>query len=159
VPAPVATITPAVATTAVPPIASAPSTAVRPLPPFLSSSADTEWIIEREPDTAQREAVPRPAETARRVEAAVDRGSPRPRERGWSSGRPADSPLRLPVQNVAARTKNTPARASASCDGLAALSRVLCTLRACKSQQTSADPKCVRSRQVELARQRRMERE
>ena len=159
VPAPVATITPAVATTAVPPIASAPSTAVRPLPPFLSSSADTEWIIEREPDTPQREAVPRPAETARLVEAAEDRGSPRPRERGWSSGRPADSPLRLPVQNVAARTKNTPARASASCDGLAALSRVLCTLRACKSQQTSADPKCVRSRQVELARQRRMERE
>jgi hypothetical protein len=96
-----------------------------------------------------------------RVEAPASKALRRARivERSLSPSRAQESALRLQVQNIAARTRTAAARGSVGCDGLAVLSQVLCTLRLCKSPHMSAEPKCVRGRQIEQARQRRMERE
>jgi hypothetical protein len=79
-------------------------------------------------------------------------------ERNWSPSRAPDPPLRSQVQTVAARTQSMPSHGAGSCDALAGFSHVLCALRECKSP-SSAQPKCVHGRQIEQARQRRMERE
>jgi len=102
-----------------------------------------------------------PAAPAPRVEAPATKPARRVRslERSWAPSRPQDSTVRVQVQNIAVRTRAAPAQPAAACDGLAVLSHVWCTLRACKSPHMNAEPKCVRSRQIELARQRRMERE
>ncbi|MGZ8259613.1 MAG: serine/threonine protein kinase [Caldimonas sp.] len=78
--------------------------------------------------------------------------------RGWSSARATDASAPAHVHQVAARTRASALR-PAACDDPGALSRVLCTLRECKSPSMSAEPKCARSRRIEQARQRRMERE
>jgi len=96
-----------------------------------------------------------------RVESPATKAVRRARsvERSLAPSRAQESALRGQVQNVAARTRTAPAQGNAGCDGLAVLSHMLCTLRLCKSPRMSAEPKCVRSLQIEQARQRRMERE
>jgi hypothetical protein len=72
---------------------------------------------------------------------------------------PADPAPRLQVQNVTARTKSTLPSSAAGCGGPSAFSRMLCTLRECKSPASAAQSRCAHARKVELARQERMERE
>jgi hypothetical protein len=80
-------------------------------------------------------------------------------EHARRQSRPPDPARPLQLQNVSTRTKSTLPRAAAGCGGLSAFSRMLCTLRECKSPATAAQSQCAHARQVELARQERMERE
>jgi hypothetical protein len=122
-----------------------PLVAMDPQPVFYERADGTPMV------PVQR--IEEPARTAK-----TPRGS-RPMARGWSPTRAPDATVRLPVHAVAVRTRASVSRSAGQCEGLPTLSRMLCTLRACNAPGMSAEPKCVRSRHIEQARQRRMERE
>jgi hypothetical protein len=100
-------------------------------------------------------------EQAARATIAVAKAPHRARGTGLASPQsgPAEPAPRLQIQNVAARTKTAPPHVTGGCGGLGAFSRVLCTLRECRSPPAGAQARCAHARQVELARQQRMERE
>jgi serine/threonine protein kinase len=133
--------------------------------PVATSSVQPVMAVDPEPlrlDSSQAvqvpELTPGPPATRPSVQDRKQLRHGRSVERSWSPSRAPDAPLRGQVQTVAVRTKSTPSQAIGSCEALAGFSHVLCALRECKSP-SSAQPKCVRGRQIEQARQRRMERE
>jgi hypothetical protein len=135
-------------------ITDAPALAVASSSPRSSPTAAAEPVPAGEGEATLKEQAARApiagAKSPRR--ARVD-------ERASLQPRPPDPAPRLQVQNVSARTKSTPAHVAAGCGGLSALSRMLCTLRECKSPAAGAQSRCAHAKQVELARQERMERE
>ncbi len=129
--------------------------------PVLPSPFVAEMAADVETSRADARGDEAPVSSPPRVEPPTPKTLRRARhvERGLAPLHPDESALRTQVQNVTARTRTAAAQGTGACNGLAVLSHMLCTLRLCKSPHRSAEPKCVRSRQIEQARQRRMERE
>ena len=144
--------------------AASPPAAPAPLPlglPLESSTVYPVVAVEHGPPASEPAEVPSaaPLPPVDEPTPAARKRASRATARGWATARAADAPVRMPVHTVAARTRTSGARAPAACDGLTTLSRMLCTLRACKVPGTGSEANCIRSRQIEQARLRRMERE
>ena len=110
--------------------------------------------------------VPADASSARVV--AADASAPPPAaeppprvrtvDRHVVAARPTDAAQHARLRDSSVRTRTVAANPPGACSGLSTFSRMLCTLRECKSPLSTA-PKCVRGRQIEQARLARMERE